>query len=90
MTFYMNGNIALTLLLMERKVKYYRIKGDKMTEINVGLTLLDLVEKVGNIQGTQKGIMWAIAGFGSVGVLVVGYLGRCVYFLGREISNLKK
>ena len=59
-----------------------------MNEIDIAKSLLDLSKEVGVIQGTQSTFIVVIGGIGSVGVLVIGYLGHCLFRLGRELTDL--
>ena len=59
-----------------------------MNEIDIAKSLLDLTREVGVIQGTQSTFTIVIGGIGTVGVMVIGYLGHCLFRLGRELTDL--
>ena len=60
-----------------------------MAEIDISALLVDLVEKAGEIQGTQNILVLVSGGVGATIATVIGYLGHCVFLLGREITDLK-
>ena len=57
-------------------------------EHDITQPLLDISEKIGEIKGTQTTMIWVISGVGAVGVIVIGYLGHCVYSLGTKMAEI--